>query len=534
MHSIEEACKKRNDDWGQSVQSRMNYVSDLHAADSVYHQSCSVNFRTGKQIPHKFLPHAKPSSKRIKLGRPRDLVQAEAFLKVIKYLEENDEEQLTIGDLIQQMASYLSDTDSEPYCFKYMKEQILKQFGEKIIITEVNGTPNVVTFWSTASTILNDFHSNQKQESAEDEKLRIIQTAAKLMKNDMKSQVQQSDVYPSDREMSSIDEARSFLPHSLRSFLQCLFTSAGSTMKVASLGQAIVQATRPRVILSPLQLGLGVQLHHHFASKFLIDTLHQHGFSCSYKEVKKFERSAAVNSGTDIPDTTSDSFIQYSADNVDHNIRTLDGHNTFHGMGMIATVTPATSSNKPIARVKVTNEDIDAVGRVSIKHFMAEQDGLRSLKYAELHDHDAEDPTTKADLLWKVALSVRSPRPAWAGMMQLVHKGDHPGQSSISFLPMIDMNPSDMTCIYSTMLYISSHARRYGVTPILTFDQPLLWKALTIQQSTVTDSEIRYIVLRLGGFHTEISFLGTIGHLMAGTGLRELLECVYASNTVGH
>ncbi len=79
------------------------------------------------------------------------------------------------------------------------------------------------------------------------------------MKNDMKSQVQQIDVYPSDREMASIDEATSFLPHSLRSFLQCLFTSAGSTMTVASLGQAIVQATRPRVILSPLQLVLGVQ-----------------------------------------------------------------------------------------------------------------------------------------------------------------------------------------------------------------------------------------------------------------------------------
>ncbi len=57
---------------------------------------------------------------------------------------------------------------------------------------------------------------------------------------------------------------------------------------------------------------------------------------------------------------------------------------------------------------------------------------------------------------------------------------------------------------------------------------------MTIQQSIATDSEIKSIVLRLGGFHTEMSFLGTIGHLMAGTGLRELLECIYAGNTVGH
>ena len=27
--------------------------------------------------------------------------------------------------------------------------------------------------------------------------------------------------------------------------------------------------------------------------------------------------------------------LQYVADNVDHNIATLDGHGTFHGMGII-------------------------------------------------------------------------------------------------------------------------------------------------------------------------------------------------------
>lgn len=85
--------------------------------------------------------------------------------------------------------------------------------------------------------------------------------------------------------MASIDEACSFLLDSLQSFLKQLFTSTDGKMKLASLGQAIVQATCPRVIWSSLQLGLGIQLHHHFASKFLIDTLHKHDFCCSYKEV---------------------------------------------------------------------------------------------------------------------------------------------------------------------------------------------------------------------------------------------------------
>jgi len=63
-----------------------------------------------------------------------------------------------------------------------------------------------------------------------------------------------------------------------------------------------------------------------------------------------------------------------------------------------------------------------------------------------------------------------SPRP---GTMQLVHQGNHSGKSSVMFLPMIDMNPNDVSCIYSTLKYIQSHAFRHVVMPIITFDQPL-------------------------------------------------------------
>ena len=42
--------------------------------------------------------------------------------------------------------------------------------------------------------------------------------------------------------------------------------------------------------------------------------------------------------GTQVP-FSEGSCIQYVADNVDHNICTLDGHGTFHGMGIIAAIT---------------------------------------------------------------------------------------------------------------------------------------------------------------------------------------------------
>ena len=53
-----------------------------------------------------------------------------------------------------------------------------------------------------------------------------------------------------------------------------------------------------------------------------------------------------------------------------------------------------------------------------------------------------------------------------------------------------------------------------------------------IIESQPAESILHQIVLVLGGFHTEISFLGTIGKLMAGTGLREFILQVYADGSV--
>ena len=88
--------------------------------------------------------------------------------------------------------------------------------------------------------------------------------------------------------------------------------------------------------------------------------------------------------------------------------------------------------------------------------------------------------------------------------------------------------------VYSTLKYIPDHAHHHDVTPIITFDQPLWLKALMIIVTEPVGSDLRNIVLRLGGFHTEMSFLGCIGHLIAASGLQELLELIYASNAMVH
>lgn len=170
--------------------------------------------------------------------------------------------------------------------------------------------------------------------------------------------------------MSSLDEATEFIPKLLQKFLSVIIKSKGAELKRASLGQAITQAARPKGIIAPLQLGLAIQMHHHFASKFLIDSLHSHGFCSSYMLVQAFERNAAALRGTDIPGWTRERFLQYAADNVDHNTRTaLDGSGTFHGMGIIATVTRDTKSTLKIPKRSVTNMELSAAGAIPIRYY---------------------------------------------------------------------------------------------------------------------------------------------------------------------
>ena len=65
-------------------------------------------------------------------------------------------------------------------------------------------------------------------------------------------------------------------------------------------------------------------------------------------------------------------FAQLSADNVDHNIATLTGHGTFHGMGIIETVTPGEIKPDAIRRLKdrkLINEVINNCGKVPIVQY---------------------------------------------------------------------------------------------------------------------------------------------------------------------
>ena len=80
---------------------------------------------------------------------------------------------------------------------------------------------------------------------------------------------------------------------------------------------------------------------------------------------------------------TDESFTQYMADNVDHNVCTLNGLDAFHGMGIIATITPKINSSISVPKKIVSMDSLIQIGRIETK-FIEKIIGHSPIKYQNL------------------------------------------------------------------------------------------------------------------------------------------------------
>ena len=201
-------------------------------------------------------------------------------------------------------------TGGDADCHTKMKEELEKYYVEKLIITEIDGKSNVATFRRTASSILHSFYSESDTDDEEDQKGNTIKAAAELTKCDIKKVSASRKAYPSPDEIKCTAANLDFVPTSVQLFLRNIFSGKDVDLRVASIGQAIMQAARPRILIAPLQVGLAVQMHHCFGSKFLIDSLYSLGYSSSHREVKTCELSAADAQEIEIP-TSDGHYMQH-------------------------------------------------------------------------------------------------------------------------------------------------------------------------------------------------------------------------------
>ena len=124
--------------------------------------------------------------------------------------------------------------------------------------------------------------------------------------------------------------------------------------------------------------------------------------------------------------------------------KTLDGAGTFHGIGIIGAATPGTKQHKAMRReVTASLETVSCtMGKVFIRYFDASVVDLSLAYEAVLQNFTAEDKSKILYIPWKVS---------WP-LFRLVSDDAECVRREISwseyfpFLPMINMDPTNMSC----------------------------------------------------------------------------------------
>lgn len=105
--------------------------------------------------------------------------------------------------------------------------------------------------------------------------------------------------------------------------------------------------------------------------------------------------------------------------------------------------------------------------------------------------------------------------------------------SAINFIDFVYNPPSEFDTLHTAALKSIDIAKKHNMkTCIMTYDQPLYTKTKDIIEACHFKDIL--VIVRIGGFHMLMSFLGCIGKIMAGSGLRKLLCELYAEGTVKH
>ena len=227
-------------------------------------------------------------------------------------------------------------------------------------------------------------------------------------------------------------------------------------------------------------------------SEFVVQLLHSIAFGPSIEKVRELEKSLCFHdSSPSIVD-----FIEllglplYLADNVDILHGTLDGKNTLHMMGIIRSVFKQSSvQQKPILKKYPTKEDLLKFA-IPIKYAVKIDKSEISDVLKLINSFNIITGNENMASMWDLFISTESLRRSvseWSGFIrQILINIDVDGLHQVEFLRFIDLNPNNMSTVFTTLMFVSDQYKKYEVKPAVTFDQPLWLKAMMIKKERLT------------------------------------------------
>ena len=145
-------------------------------------------------------------------------------------------------------------------------------------------------------------------------------------------------------------------------------------------------------------------------------------------------------------------------------------------------------------------------------------------KFEECKDDTNFKNSQLIDFMW-VLTSTLADTPNWTGFNYLLHEqGDEEQVHTITYLPAINQSPTKLETVLELLMQSKEKAEALGLSETdVVLDQAIYAKAVEILQNPTYIDLKRFVVLRMGAFHTACIFIAVIGKRFADAGLRDLI-----------
>jgi hypothetical protein len=79
---------------------------------------------------------------------------------------------------------------------RHLKDELVKRYGDHLVLGQAAGRQNVISFRNMASMVINDKWYNDRENSVEDDSRRVVIAVAKLIRAQVSEVQFQTSVYP--------------------------------------------------------------------------------------------------------------------------------------------------------------------------------------------------------------------------------------------------------------------------------------------------------------------------------------------------
>ena len=511
--NILQTCELRNDSQAEQVRIRINgALSDLHAADGQYHFDCYARFTSKKNIA----AVVQSESQLQKEDHPFDAL--------VQHISENKSDMWNSIEVQDIYVSYGGNILSR----RNLIDQLVEHFGNDLLILSGNGVASILVFRSRASHLL----------KMVDDKADIdIKPIAKVIRAECLERPDNRETYKTRLFVGDAQETCSDLLLQLLAMLSPKLDHTNPALLIGNIITSVI-TNRP----TTLQIALGTLLH----SKSLIEHCAQFGISCSYPEILRFKKSVAYAASKErqLQGLKDSKFgiIQAVADNFDANVSSPNGLKSTHSLALLFTQLQDNEDcqqeqDSPTVR-RLSNEELKGELEHEVRREYYNGPKKPSMPEAFLHQVlplnilaaqvITRNRAQSTDYLFFCEILNNGGMEFNGFNTKMARMQGHaimPSTKAI-YTPLIDMKPSDPDTIMTAMVESQRMTGDANQTVTLfTADQQLYRVAVDVLW--VYPQQFPNFIPRLGGMHMLMSFVGSVGTLMANSGLEELMNSAF-------